>query len=136
MVRGNRVSARTDFPGMAHGSLHPEFIRGSKRVRSQWPLFCHSHSSGAGYPNRPGTRSPGSQHFRLCLLKMKRLPIFVIPLVCLLDLSSCTTSSVAPPVTAEVARTGTKQHIDGTTLGQGRTLFVSRCIECHTLPVV
>jgi mono/diheme cytochrome c family protein len=37
-------------------------------------------------------------------------------------------------VTAEWKRDATKQHVDLGTLQQGRTLFVNRCIECHTLP--
>ena len=28
------------------------------------------------------------------------------------------------------------QHVDLATLREGRTLFVHRCIECHTLPVL
>ena len=39
-------------------------------------------------------------------------------------------------MTREVVRVGERAHIDQRTLQQGRTLFVSRCIECHTLPVV
>ncbi len=39
-------------------------------------------------------------------------------------------------MTREVVRAGERAHIDERTLQEGRTLFVSRCIECHTLPVV
>jgi len=39
-------------------------------------------------------------------------------------------------MTHEVVRAGARAHIDQRTLQEGRTLFVSRCIECHTLPVV
>ena len=41
-----------------------------------------------------------------------------------------------PPVTAEFAKVGARQHVDLATLREGRALFVSRCIECHTLPAV
>jgi hypothetical protein len=40
-----------------------------------------------------------------------------------------------PPVTAGWSQTATRQHVDLATLRQGRVLFASRCIECHTLPV-
>ena len=65
---------------------------------------------------------------------MKRLSILVAALICLLV--SCESTGYAPPpVTSQMAaRTG--QHVDLATLRDGRTLFVSRCIECHTLPVV
>jgi hypothetical protein len=38
-----------------------------------------------------------------------------------------------PPVTSQMSKTG---HLDIAQLRQGRTLFVSRCIECHALPSV
>jgi len=71
-------------------------------------------------------------------MKLKRLAIFAAAIVCLVDLSSCGTTSFAPPppVTPELARAGRHQHVDLATLREGRVLFVSRCIECHTLPAV
>jgi len=70
-------------------------------------------------------------------MKLKRLTIFAAAIVCLVDLSSCgTTSFTPPPVTAELARAGAHQHVDLAALREGRTLFVSRCIECHTLPAI
>jgi hypothetical protein len=65
---------------------------------------------------------------------MKRASIFA-SVLCLLV--SCESTNYAPPpVTAQMAKTGTSQHVDLAALREGRTLFVSRCIECHTLPVV
>ena len=56
-------------------------------------------------------------------------------LLCLL--ASCeSTGNQPPPVTAEFAKVGARQHVDLAMLGEGRVLFVSRCIECHTLPAV
>jgi mono/diheme cytochrome c family protein len=52
-------------------------------------------------------------------------------------LASCeSTRNQPPPVTAEFAKVGARQHVDLAMLGEGRVLFVSRCIECHTLPAV
>ena len=76
---------------------------------------------------------------------MNRLSIFVghqaaaislfTALVCLL--ASCESPShQPPPVTAEFAKVGARPHVDLAMLREGRTLFVSRCIECHTLPAV
>jgi len=80
---------------------------------------------------------------------MKNLSILAAAIICLVDLSSCgtTTTLRPPPVTPELARTASRQHVrHGTnpsdwrielaTLREGRALFVSRCIECHTLPAV
>ena len=61
----------------------------------------------------------------------------------LLALISCgALSQPPPPVTAEVVRLPgkspeSKRHrLTMSQLNEGRTLFVSRCIECHTLPPV
>lgn len=66
---------------------------------------------------------------------MRNLAILAMAVVCLVDLSSCgTTSFTPPPVTPELAQTGKGQHGDIAMLREGRALFVHRCIECHTLP--
>ena len=76
---------------------------------------------------------------------MKKLSLFGQPegaaaslfaaLLCLL--TSCeSTGNPPPPVAAEFAKVGARQHVDLAMLGEGRVLFVSRCIECHTLPAV
>ena len=69
-------------------------------------------------------------------MKLKHLSIFAA-IVCIANLNSCQTISFAPPprVTPELARAGGRQHVDLATLREGRSLFVARCIECHTLPV-
>jgi hypothetical protein len=68
---------------------------------------------------------------------MRKLAIFTAAVICLIDLSSCRTTSFAPPpVTAELAWTDASQRADIATLQKGRGLFVSRCIECHTLPPI
>jgi mono/diheme cytochrome c family protein len=66
---------------------------------------------------------------------MKDLSIFGAAFVCLLV--SCESTNYAPPLVAsEMAKVGTRQNVDLATLREGRVLFVSRCIECHTLPAV
>ncbi len=70
-------------------------------------------------------------------MKLKRLVIFAAAIICLVDLNSCeTTNFPPPPVAAEFAQTAARQHVDLAALRDGRALFVSRCIECHTLPAV
>ena len=56
-------------------------------------------------------------------------------LLCLL--AGCESTGNQPPlVTAEFAKVGARKHVDLAMLREGRALFVSRCIECHTLPAV
>ena len=64
---------------------------------------------------------------------MKKVSIFVV-LACLLV--SCESTNYVPPVTPQMATARKGQHVDLVMLREGRTLFVHRCIECHTLPVL
>jgi len=52
--------------------------------------------------------------------------------------AACETANYAPPATISMARSTSlaKQHVDLAKLERGRTLFVHRCIECHTLPPI
>jgi mono/diheme cytochrome c family protein len=68
---------------------------------------------------------------------MKPRSILFTVALFLLGIFGCQTSSYGPaPVTAELIRAGAARHADEGTLREGRRLFVSRCIECHSLPVV
>ena len=55
-----------------------------------------------------------------------------------LFLGGCQTNltSTAPPVTPAFVQAGTRQNADARTLSQGRTVLLSRCIQCHVLPDV
>jgi mono/diheme cytochrome c family protein len=52
-------------------------------------------------------------------------------LACLI-FAGCETANYAPMITS----TSRKQDVDLPKLARGRTLFVHRCIECHTLPPI
>jgi len=67
------------------------------------------------------------------LVRVTRL-VLTLSLIVISQLVSCESANYVPPVTAEMATTGKRQHVDVAKLNQGRTLFVHRCIECHTLP--
>jgi hypothetical protein len=60
---------------------------------------------------------------------MKKL--FLVSLI----LASCETTNYVPPVTPQMA-SSTSLGTSLSKLEQGRTLFVHRCIECHTLPAI
>jgi mono/diheme cytochrome c family protein len=64
---------------------------------------------------------------------MRKVSIFVV-LACLLV--SCESTNYVPSVTSQMATARKGQHVDLAMLRNGRALFVSRCIECHTLPAV
>ncbi|PYI74137.1 MAG: hypothetical protein DMF08_00845 [Verrucomicrobia bacterium] len=64
---------------------------------------------------------------------MKTVSIFVALASVLV---SCELTNYVPPVTPQMATARSGQHVDLVMLREGRTLFVHRCIECHTLPVL
>lgn len=63
--------------------------------------------------------------------------VSLVTIVCASILVGCKsmTNSV-PPVISQMSAVKTAQPIDPATLREGRTLFVHRCIECHTVPSV
>lgn len=69
---------------------------------------------------------------------MKERSVCVALLICLLVGCQSISYAPAPPVTSHmVAASGRKEsHANIVMLSEGRTLFVHRCIECHTLPAV
>jgi hypothetical protein len=64
---------------------------------------------------------------------MKKVSMFLV-LAWLLP--SCGLTNYIPPVTSQMASARNGRHVDLAILREGRTLFVHRCIECHTLPVL
>jgi mono/diheme cytochrome c family protein len=74
----------------------------------------------------------------------KKLPTVGVAMVCIAGVVGCGSISQAPPpVTAEMTKVrkenGDASPASRTSLAklqEGRVFFVSRCIECHTLPPV
>jgi mono/diheme cytochrome c family protein len=62
---------------------------------------------------------------------MKPLPVFILS-VLFLFVGGCETTSSRPPLVTPAMASG---H-NGAVLREGRALFVSRCIDCHSLPPV
>jgi hypothetical protein len=69
---------------------------------------------------------------------MKEQSVCVAMLIWLFGGCQSDSYAPAPPVKSQMAAASvsTKSHADLAMLGEGRTLFVHRCIECHTLPAV
>jgi mono/diheme cytochrome c family protein len=67
---------------------------------------------------------------------MKAFSLPLIAMICIPGSFGCQSSVSPAPMTHEVIRAGARAHVDERTLREGRALFVSRCIECHTLPLV
>lgn len=79
----------------------------------------------AALPPKLISRSENAIHLREAVLFAASLLI------------ACETSNYVPPVTpAMTSASLRRQHADTAELERGRTLFVHRCIECHTLPPI
>lgn len=63
-----------------------------------------------------------------------RLSIFAAFLICVF--LGCETANYAPTVNKEMVMASHRRDVDPATLNRGRSLFVHRCIECHTLPAI
>jgi len=48
----------------------------------------------------------------------------------------CAEFAPPPPVSPALVANASREHANPQTLSHGRSLFVSRCLECHTLPSV
>jgi len=107
---------------------------------------------------KPLPQSEGEEDAKR-LVRVARL-VLTLSLISISQLASCESTNYVPPVTAKMASANLRrQDIDPSThstdaqgrpslpprrasttslakLRQGRTLFVHRCIECHTLPAL
>jgi len=70
------------------------------------------------------------------LVRMTRL-VLTLLLISISQFASCESINYVPPVTPQMAASNSRrQDVDLRNLREGRTLFVHRCIECHTLPAL
>jgi hypothetical protein len=80
--------------------------------------------------------SPAERPIHLITQPNKRRVFRMLAVLCCIFVG-CETTNYAPPVTPQMAPANSrKQDFDLVKLHEGRTLFVHRCIECHTLPVL
>jgi len=68
---------------------------------------------------------------------MKTL-LVIAPFVLLVVLAGCQSqfNNTAPAITPAVASAKNNSSLNMATLERGRTVFASRCIECHVLPAI
>ena len=143
---------------MAQRRNDQKHLHRSERRVSPPKLVCHCHCSCPGNQHIRRARCPSPNNFRGRLLivtaltsssdhggklrmrrgaeaflRSHRLAV-LLRLFLTLALVSCQSLNYTPPVTPPVSAVKTEQHVDPATLREGRTLFVHRCIECHTLP--
>jgi cytochrome c1 len=60
----------------------------------------------------------------------------IISAIVILFIVSCANFTTPPDVSPALIANARPDHVDAQQLQNGRRLFVSRCLECHTLPRV
>ena len=68
--------------------------------------------------------------FSVSVFDVKKLLLISLMLV------GCETANYAPVVNNGMVAASHRRDVDLARLDHGRTLFVHRCIECHTLPAI
>ena len=63
-----------------------------------------------------------------------RWPCWIALATFVLFIVSCTSLAPPPEVSLALVANARRDHADGNMLATGRKLFVSRCLECHSLP--
>ncbi len=121
LARATRGSARAS---RADCGASPQSIL-RRRGMLQWVTRKKFAMAGVPSPAREARALPRTRgrHFSS------------ITIYCALALLGCESTNYVPPVTPQIAvASSRRQDVDLDKLRQGRTLFVHRCIECHTLP--
>jgi hypothetical protein len=107
--------------------------RGAARedVRSRRPRPL-SAKSVAGIGD-PGPRPPAAA---TTLAYRYRYAAQVVSVIILLFIVSCANFAPPPEVSSALISNARADHVAAEQLQNGRRFFVSRCLECHTLPPV
>ena len=104
--------------------------RGSAResFRSRRPRPVSESVAGVGDSGpRPSTAATTSMRYWPCWVAFPVIVLFIV---------SCSNLASPPEVSSALVANARPDHADVNMLATGRKLFVSRCLECHTLPSV
>jgi hypothetical protein len=81
--------------------------------------------------------APQSAREARALPRMKGRLYNLLIVCCICALVGCETANYVPPVTPQMVSASSRtRDVDLVKLREGRTLFVHRCIACHTLPAL
>jgi hypothetical protein len=104
-------------------------VRACSRRRRPRPLSTKP-VAGIGAPGlRSPTRPTILAHCNRCAAQM-------VSTIVVLFIVSCANLAPPPEVSPALIANAHYDHAEPQTLSLGRALFVSRCLECHTLPLV
>jgi len=101
----------------------------SSRGRRPWPLSAKPVAGVADPGPRPPAAATTFAH-RSCWVGR------VVCAIITLFIVSCANFAPPPEVSPALIANARPDHVSAKDLATGRNLFVSRCLECHTLPSV
>jgi hypothetical protein len=99
------------------------------RGRRLWPLSAGPVAGVADPGPRSSTAATTFAH-RSCWVGR------IISAIVILFIVSCANFAPPPAITPALIANARPDHVDAEQLQNGHRLFVSRCLECHTLPPV
>jgi len=105
---------------------------GERRTRSASEGRSLFSKSVAGVVD-PGPRPPAAA---TTFAHPARWPFWAASATIVLFIVSCANFAPPPEVSPALISNARPDHVDAEQLQNGRNLFVSRCLECHTLPPV
>jgi cytochrome c1 len=115
------------------GLLFSSLSLGERRTRSasQGKEFLASEF-GAGIGARDAKLAAAATILGHCT----RCAAQIVAIVIILFIVSCANLAPPPEVSPTLISNARPDHVDAEQLQNGRRLFLSRCLECHTLPPV
>jgi len=128
--RGHALEAfRNGWPlPRTRGLLFSSLSLGERRTRSA--------SEGKGFLASEFGAGIGARAAITILGHCTRCAAQIVAVVIILFIVSCANLAPPPEVSPTLISNARPDHVDAEQLQNGRRLFLSRCLECHTLPPV
>lgn len=104
--------------------------RGTRSASEAKELFASEFGAGIG------TRDAKLAAVTTILGHCTRCAAQIVAVVIVLFIVSCANFAPPPEVSPALISNAHSDHVDAGQLQNGRRLFTSRCLECHTLPPV
>jgi mono/diheme cytochrome c family protein len=129
-------------PSGTRGLFSFPFSLGERRTRSASPARTASEGRSLFPESVAGVADPGPQipPVRLgpaaATTSARYWACWVASPIIILFVVSCASFAPPPEISPALVANARPDHADANMLATGRKLFVSRCLECHTLPSV
>ena len=129
-----REASRSGWPlPRTRGLLFSSLSLGERRTRSASEgKELLASEFGAGIGARDAKLAAATTILGHCT----RCAAQIVAVVIILFIVSCANFAPPPAVSPALISNARSDHVDAEQLQNGRRLFVSRCLECHTLPRV